>query len=165
LPYDNEDEAELAVACSETDNPRRPRRWSQAARLADREAPHFGALWTFLSQACATWPAHDADRYAGPFDRPTAGRVLIVGAVRDPLVPYTGVQRVARELPGARLLTLDSAGHLETNVGSACVRAAVERYFVDGVLPPADAVCAPDAQPFEPAASTLAGAAGWDDRR
>jgi len=148
--YDNEDEAQLAIACSETDNPRNPHRWAPVARLADRQAPYFGALWTFLSQACATWPARDSDRYLGPFDRPTAAPVLLVGTTHDPLVPFSGVERLARELPNATLLTLDSPGHLETNVSSACVRRAVERYLIAATLPPPATVCAPDTQPFEP---------------
>jgi len=148
--YDNEDEALLAIACSETDNPRDPRRWSAAARRAERRAPYFGSLWTFLSQACATWPGRDEDRYAGPFTRRPGAPLLVVGATRDPLAPFDAVRRITSELPRARLLTLDAAGHLETNVGSRCVRRAVERYLVDVVVPPAGAVCHADAEPFEP---------------
>ena len=147
--YDNEDEALLAVACSETGNPRHPAAWDLAARVAERQAPHFGALWTYLSQACATWPGRDRDRHTGPFTRRPAARTLVVATEHDPAAPYAGVQRVVRRLPGARLLTLRGAGHLETNVGSACVRDAVEDYLVGRIVPAAGATCDPDTAPFD----------------
>ena len=65
--YDNSREVLLAVACGETDNPSDSAVWPRAAHLADKASPYFGADWAFLSQACATWPAADQDRYAGPF--------------------------------------------------------------------------------------------------
>jgi hypothetical protein len=65
-------EALLAVVCSETDNPRVPAAWPLQARLADLATPYFGAAWTWISAPCATWPARDRDRYAGPWNRGTA---------------------------------------------------------------------------------------------
>ena len=47
--------------------------WPLAARVADHFTPYFGASWAYISQACATWPGRDADRYAGPFNRKTGG--------------------------------------------------------------------------------------------
>ena len=51
------DDAKLAIACGETDNPRFPQLWPLAARIADHFTPYFGASWAYISQACATWPA------------------------------------------------------------------------------------------------------------
>ena len=65
------DGAKLAIACSETDNPRVPALWPLAARIADHFTPYFGASWAYISQACATWPGRDTDRYTGPLDRKT----------------------------------------------------------------------------------------------
>ena len=65
-PEDDDSAAKLAIACGETDNPRLPLLWPLAARIADHFTPYFGASWTYISQACATWPGHDDDRYTGP---------------------------------------------------------------------------------------------------
>ena len=78
---DNGAEAKLAIACSETNNPRLPQLWPLAAAFADRVTPYFGASWAYISQACATWPARDLDRYAGPFDRKTAAPLLLANMV------------------------------------------------------------------------------------
>src|SRR6185295_1002599 len=77
-PYDNSREALLAVSCSETANPSVPALWPVTARLADAAVPYFGADWTWLSAACATWPVRDGDRYSGPFTAATAHPVLFV---------------------------------------------------------------------------------------
>lgn len=144
------DDAFAAVSCSETDNPTNPAAWPRAAAAADRRFPYFGREWTYVSQACATWPAHDADRYAGPFDHRTANPVLVVGTRFDPATRYQAAVEVSRELPGARLLTLDGYGHAAV-AKSACIDAAEARYFVDGELPAAGTVCPSDRQPFDPA--------------
>ena len=98
------DDAKLAIACGETDNPRLPRLWPLAARVADHFTPYFGASWAYISQACATWPARDADRYAGPFDRKTAAPLLLVNSRFDAASSYERAQRRrahARQRPPA----------------------------------------------------------------
>lgn len=146
----NDVDAFNAVACVDTVNPDDPHAWPRAADAADRQAPPFGRLWTWESDACATWGAEDADRYLGPFANPTAAPVLIVGNKLDPATPYRGAVALSRLMPESRLLTVDYAGH--TSLGqSTCVTRAVTRYLVDGTLPPEGKTCASDRQPFEPA--------------
>jgi hypothetical protein len=139
-----------AVACVDGVEPRSPLAWPAAALAQDRVAPYFGSAWTFPSQACATWPGQDTDRYAGPYDRPTAKPVLVVGTRFDPATPYQAARTVAGRLPGARLLTLDGYGHTSL-AQSACVDRYTAAYLLRGALPPAGATCRPDHQPFDPA--------------
>ena len=73
-----------------------------------------------MSQPCATWPATDDDRFAGPFTARTASPVLVVGNLYDPATPYSGAQTVAAQLPRARLLTLAGWGHTSL-AKSSCV--------------------------------------------
>jgi pimeloyl-ACP methyl ester carboxylesterase len=146
--YDNSHEALLAVACSETDNPRDLRRWTEDAASADRDTPYFGADWTWLSLPCATWPAHDRDRSTGPFDRRTANPVLFVNARFDAASPYDRAVDVASKVPGARLLTLEGAAHPASFVPDACLTEAIGRYLVEQQLPLTGAVCQPDIPPF-----------------
>ncbi len=123
------------------------------ARVADARAPGFGALWTYVSTPCATWPAKDPNRYQGPWDKETANPLLLVGNSRgDPATPYDDARTTAtRRLADARLLTLNSYGHTASYGGqSRCIDAAVDRYFVEGKLPPKGKVCQPNFGPFAP---------------
>ena len=145
----NDVDAFNAVACVDTRNPRDPQAWPRAADAADRAANPFGRLWTWESDACATWGAQDADVYRGPFTARTSAPVLVVGNRLDPATPYRGARALDRLLPRSRLLTVDYAGH--TSLGqSRCVTRAVTRYLLDQALPPEGAVCAADRAPFEP---------------
>jgi pimeloyl-ACP methyl ester carboxylesterase len=146
--YDNSREALFAVACSETDNPNAVSRWAKEAAAADRVTPYFGADWTWLSLPCASWPGRDRDRSSGPFDQPTANPLLFVNSRFDAASPYARAVEVAGRVPGARLLTLDGAGHPASFVPDERVNDAVGQYLVALRLPGAGAVCEPDLVPF-----------------
>jgi hypothetical protein len=145
--YDNGHEALTAIACGETDNPRDARVWPFAARIADRVTPCFGSPWAFISQPCATWPGFDRDRYAGPFDRRTRARLLVVNARYDAFWSLARARKVADSM-NARLLTVEGPGHSLEGTDSACADGAVERYLIAGELPAEGVVCAQDSAPF-----------------
>jgi pimeloyl-ACP methyl ester carboxylesterase len=153
--YDNSLEAKFAVACTDTDNPHNPSAWPRAARRADRRFPYFGAYWTYDSAACAAWPARDADRYAGPFTHRPAAPLLVIGTRFDPATRYQNAQITAREVPRARLLTLDGWGH-GSQSKSSCIVGYVAAYLLDQQLPAPGTACLPDTQPFEAASAATA---------
>jgi hypothetical protein len=98
---------------------------------------------------CASWQAQDPDRYTGPWDRPTANPVLVIGNRFDPATRYESAQALSHLLASSRLLTLDGWGH--TAFGkSACVEQAEVAYLVDRQLPPEGSVCKPTQLPFGP---------------
>ena len=142
------DAAKFAIACAETDNPPFPALWPLAARVADHFTPYFGASWAYISQACATWPGRDTDRYTGPFDRKTAAPLLLVNSRFDAASSYERAQVVERRLGSARLLTIEGAGHTQATIDSPCADRAIERYLIAGELPPRGAVCADQPDPF-----------------
>ena len=146
--YDNSREALLAVSCSETRNPANPRRWSAAAAAADRAAPYFGADFAWLSLPCATWPGHARDALAGRFGARTANPMLFVNTRFDAASPLERAAEVAARTPGARLLTVEGAGHPASFIPNGCVGAAVTAYLVDRILPATGAVCAAELEPF-----------------
>ncbi|MBK1786429.1 alpha/beta fold hydrolase [Prauserella sp. ASG 168] len=138
------------VFCADTDNPGNPWAWPVHARKADREAPGFGSQWTWLSLPCASWPASDPDRYAGPWDKQTANPVLVVGnSLGDPATPYDDAVSTSKRLGDARLLSLESFGH-GARGNSECIDSALDAYFIDGALPEEGTVCQPDRAPFDP---------------
>ena len=142
--YDNSREALFAVACSETDNPNAVSRWTKAAGAADRETPYFGADWTWLSLPCATWPASDRDRSTGSFNRPTAHPLLFVNSRFDAASPYARAVEVAGQVPSARLLTIEGAGHPASFIPNQCLSDATGQYLIELRLPDAGAFCEPD---------------------
>jgi pimeloyl-ACP methyl ester carboxylesterase len=111
-------------------------------------AGDVGRWWTWDYEPCATWPATAAERYVGPWDRPTANPVLVINNAYDPGTSYEGAQAMVRELARARLLTVDGYGHTVLLNPSACAYEHVSRYLIDGTLPPEGTMCPPDQEPF-----------------
>ncbi|MFR9731369.1 alpha/beta hydrolase [Saccharopolyspora sp. MS10] len=142
----------LSVMCNDGDNPGDPAVWPDHARRANEVGRGFGSYWTYLTLGCATWPGGpDPDRYTGPWDRETASPVLVIGNRQgDPATPYDDARKTSELLADARLLTFDSFGH-GARGESACVDAALNAYYGEGVLPAVGAVCEPDRGPFDPA--------------
>ncbi|GAA3545677.1 alpha/beta hydrolase [Amycolatopsis ultiminotia] len=141
-----------AVACTDSDNPRDPQAVGRYARLAEPSAPGFASAWGYRALPCASWPVTDPDRYTGPWNRPTANPVLLVGdRLGDPATPYEDAVSTSHLLGRARLLTADTAGHGVAYDGrNQCVDQWLDGYLTDLKLPPAGTVCAADRGPFDP---------------
>jgi pimeloyl-ACP methyl ester carboxylesterase len=136
-----------ATLCSDAENPRDPAVWWNYAHRADRIARGFGPYDVYKTLPCATWDLTDTGRYAGPWNHPTAPILLLANRQGDLETPYAGAQRTERLLANARLLTLDAYGH-GSRGKSACIDAALDRYFGTGAVPAPGTVCAPDRGPF-----------------
>jgi pimeloyl-ACP methyl ester carboxylesterase len=140
---------QIAVLCADTADPRGPRAYQAAARLAYARSGGFGLQSAWLQEPCAAWPAGAGqDRYTGPWNRPTAGPVLVIGNTGDPKTPYQGAVAMSRDLGRARLLTVDGFGHTELQNPSTCATSYEVSYLTTGALPPAGTVCAQDGTPF-----------------
>jgi pimeloyl-ACP methyl ester carboxylesterase len=154
-PYQQVLEGFAGVWCLDPDNPDHVSAWARAARAADRRDPYFGRPWIWFGSICASWPAKDTDRYTGPFNRPTANTVLVVGNRNDPATRYQDAVSTARILSRARLLTVAGSGHTSLFL-SSCADRHVNRYLLTGRVPPKGTVCGVDVVPFaEPAATAL----------
>ena len=136
-----------AVLCSESPNPGPAGYRGLDSFAFDRSGP-AGPYWLWSSAACADWPATAADRYAGPWSRPTANPILLIGNSHDPATPYRGAVAMARQLARARLLTVDGYGHSALLNTSTCANDYESRYFIHGRLPPKGARCSQDIPPF-----------------
>jgi pimeloyl-ACP methyl ester carboxylesterase len=139
----------LAVVCSDSPNPRDPAAYPAAARRAYTRSGAFGPQKTWFLVACADWPAAAAqDRYSGPWNRPTASTILLIGNTGDPDTPYYGSVAMSRDLARARLLTVDEYGHTEGSNPDTCATDYENRYLLTGALPPPRTVCKQHAAPF-----------------
>jgi pimeloyl-ACP methyl ester carboxylesterase len=142
-------EQTLAVLCSDSPNPRDPAAYPAAARSAYARSGAFGPEQPWKTEACADWPAAAAqDRYAGPWNRPTATTILVLGNTGDPVLPYQDSVAMSRDLARARLLTVDGYGHTEAGNPSTCATNYETRYLLTGALPPPRTTCKENATPF-----------------
>ncbi|MFF2626233.1 alpha/beta hydrolase [Kitasatospora griseola] len=139
----------LAVVCSDSAGPSATADHTGTAALARARSGPVGPWFAWIDERCAGWPARDAVRYDGPWNRRTARPVLVVANTGDPAMPYAGSQAMARSLGRAELLTVDGFGHTVLANPSDCAARYEARYLVDGVLPPSGTVCAPNHRPFE----------------
>jgi pimeloyl-ACP methyl ester carboxylesterase len=142
-------EQTYAVYCDDTADPRSPRDYAAAARLAYARAGGFGLDWTWPEEACADWPDGAArDRYTGPWNRRTASPILVIGNTGDSNTPYQDSVAMSRDLARARLLTVDGYGHTEFLNPSTCATNYEISYLTTGALPPPGTVCAQNGTPF-----------------
>jgi len=146
--YPNFVEGFPAVACGDSDNPDSYSAWSAAGAASDAAFGYFGRIWTWASSICAEWPAADADRYMGPFNKQTANPVLVVGTRYDPATRYEGALTAHALLPNSRLLTVEGWGHTSLFL-SACADAIASTYLLTSTAP-ASSVCTQDFTPFAP---------------
>ena len=139
----------LAVLCSDSPNPRSLSAYAADARLAYARSGGIGLGWVWPTVACAQWPGHGAaDRYTGPWDRPTAHTILLLGNTGDAVLPYRDTLAMEHNLARARLLSIAGYGHTELSNPSTCALDYELSYLQTGSLPPAGTVCPQDAAPF-----------------
>lgn len=139
----------LATTCSDVPSPTDQAAYPAAARVAYARSGGFGLYSAWQFEPCAHWPAQAAtDRYTGPYDRPTASTILVIGNTTDPATPYRDSVAMSRDLARARLLTIDGYGHTLAGNPSTCAAGYVAGYLSAGTLPPAGTTCHQDATPF-----------------
>ena len=146
--YTGRDQIDAEV-CADTSDPRGTRAYQAAARLAFVRSGAFGVDLAWRDEPCAAWPAGASqDDYTGPWNRPTASPILVIGNTGDPNTPYHSSIAMSRDLGRARLLTVDEFGHTEFLNPSTCAEGYEFSYLTTGALPPTGTVCAQDGTPF-----------------
>jgi pimeloyl-ACP methyl ester carboxylesterase len=144
-------DSQAAITC--TDSPARqgPQTWPAVIARLSRVSPWAGPFVGWSNWApCASWRAHAADRYTGPWSARTRNPILVIGTTFDPASPYANARRVARLLPNAVLLTHDGYGHTSEADPSQCVNRLTSAYLVDLEAPKRGTVCRSDRPPFDP---------------
>jgi pimeloyl-ACP methyl ester carboxylesterase len=143
-PYYTGTEQQLAIMCADSPNPTSPAAYAAAAAVNT-----FAPTFAWVTLGCAHWPAAAAqDRYTGPWNRPTASTIMLIGNTGDPVTAYPDSVAMSRDLANARLLTVDGYGHTTANNPSTCAINAAVAYTVNGTLPAPGAVCQQDINPF-----------------
>jgi hypothetical protein len=142
-------EQQYAVLCPDEADPHGASDYAAAARLAQARAGGYGLLDAWNEEPCADWPGTSAqDRYTGPWNRPTASTILVIGNTGDPATSYQSSVAMSRDLAHARLLTVREFGHTEFFNPDTCATSNEVSYMTTGALPPVGTVCPPDGTPF-----------------
>lgn len=130
----------LVYRCN--DHPQRLGGAALAAAVAGERsaAPMFGPYLLGQVGLCSSWPAPQAA--LGGVTAAGAPPILVVGAVDDPVSPFSEVRSLSAELDSATLLTWES-GTNGAYPASTCVKAAVDGYLLTGRMPPSNTVCPP----------------------
>jgi pimeloyl-ACP methyl ester carboxylesterase len=137
-------EQQLAIMCADSPNPRDFAAYDAAAAVNTMAPTHV-----YDTLGCADWPAAAAqDRYAGPWNRPTASTILLIGNTGDPVTAYQDSIAMSRDLARARLLTVDGYGHTTTNNPSTCPIDVAVTYTITGALPAPGTVCQQNITPY-----------------
>ena len=133
----------FGINCTDSPNPG-PSAFRRFDPVTFGRAGAPGRFWLWATEVCSTWPATAPNRYTGPWDRMTAGPVLVITTTHDPATSYEAAVALSRVLARGRLLTVDGYGH---GTKSACTDRHVVRFLVRRVLPPRGARCRGE-QPF-----------------
>jgi hypothetical protein len=102
-------------------------------------APHFGEASINGLMPCAFWPVPPTGR-PRTMTAHGAPSILVVGGTGDPATPYSWAKALASQLERAVLLTRTGEGHVSYDK-SDCVRAAVDKYLLEIILPAPNTVC------------------------
>jgi pimeloyl-ACP methyl ester carboxylesterase len=145
--YASPPEQSLALLGGDAPNPTDPRSWFAQGKLAEERAGGMGLVVSWGSVATAYWPTND-NRYTGPWDKVTAGPMLLVGVTGDPGTPYGTTARLVGSIPNARLLTVEGEGHTVHYNPEPAVHDVLTAYLVDGVLPEPGATLTQRTSPF-----------------
>ncbi|MFI8976043.1 alpha/beta fold hydrolase [Nocardia asteroides] len=144
----NRVEAFYSIQCADSAVPTDPAAYSRAGAAEELRVPYFGRTAVFNATPCAFWPAHDPDRYTGPWNRPTAAPILVLNSRFDPATPLRGALAGAAQLADAHVVVVEGAGHSTMYVPSTCAEHVKRDYLFTGQLPPADLRCGIDHSPF-----------------
>ena len=115
----------------------------QTKALADDWAttyPTFGESLAWGLLACAGWPAAQEPPITAIAAK-GAAPVLVIGNKHDPATPGVWAERLASSLENGHLLTWQGRNHTAYGEGSECIDAAVDAFFVEGVIPAQGTIC------------------------
>src|SRR2546423_11165513 len=108
--------------------------------------PRYG--WGFWAPCASGWPAHDPQRYAGPWNATTKTPILLINARYDPATGYGNAQVAEKRLRNAVLLTMDGWGHPSYQVPSTCIDEWRGPHPPHLLPPPRAPPCTPPAGPY-----------------
>ena len=115
--------------------------WEAAADQIAKENPILGGDFGFASAGLGAWPV-PSRATRRPLTAAGAPDILLIGTTNDPATPYQMALNLHDEMPNSVLLTVEGWDHTAYNSqAGACVVGAVDRFLLNGELPPEGSVC------------------------
>lgn len=139
--YANGFEIYFAVSCIDSEWPSDPNDLFAAAEEAGRDFPRVGEGLLNDYVRCSLWPVEPDPVIPISNDLEGLPPVLVISTTGDPATPYVSGVNVAKQIPGAVLITNEGEGHTIFGQGKACVDDAVTDYLIDEEVPSDDVVC------------------------
>ena len=136
----NAADARQSILCLDHPAPRDPDAYPALAEASKAQAPVFGPVFTWAALSCGVWPV-PSTLTPGPTRAAGAPPILVVGTTGDPATPQVWARSLAGQFEHGVLVLRQGAEHVAYYY-SACVRAIVDRYVVDGLVPASGTTCA-----------------------
>ncbi|TFK70843.1 hypothetical protein BDN72DRAFT_498595 [Pluteus cervinus] len=114
----------------------------------DTIAPWGGGIMSLNFLDCTGWPKFRRTNFQGPFSATTNFPILLIGNTADPVTPLRSARKMSAGFKNSVLLRQDSAGHTSLSSPSSCTLQMIQDYFVNGLLPDENTVCAIDGSPW-----------------
>ena len=133
--YDGGFEIYFAVSCLDDTWPSNPDTVIAAAAAAEKKTPRFGGPIVIDYIRCAMWPAKSKPLHPVPASTKGLPPIVVVSTTHDPATPYQNGVDVAKQIPGAVLVTNEGEGHTVVGQGKPCIDDMATAYFVDLKVP------------------------------
>jgi pimeloyl-ACP methyl ester carboxylesterase len=139
--FDSAFEIYFAVSCLDDTWPSDPEKVIDASIEAEKKVPRFGGPIVVDYVRCALWPTPSKPLEPVPADTKGLPPIVVVSTTNDPATPYENGVAVAKQIPGAVLVTNEGEGHTVVGSGKPCIDDMARDYFVDLTVPKNGLVC------------------------
>jgi pimeloyl-ACP methyl ester carboxylesterase len=136
----NAADARQSILCLDHPAPRDPNAYPALAEASKAQAPVFGPVFTWAALSCGVWPV-PSTLTPKPVRAAGSPPIIVVGTTGDPATPEVWARALAGQFEHGVLVLRQGAEHVAYYY-SACVRAIVDRFVVDGVTPASGTACA-----------------------
>ena len=136
----NAADARHAIVCLDHPSPRDPAAYPSLAAAFGTQAPVFGPVFAWSVLSCGVWPT-PATLAPRPVRAAGSPPIMVIGTTGDPATPQAWAEALAGQLEAGVLVLRHGAEHV-AYFYSACVRALVDKYLVDGRAPADGTTCA-----------------------
>jgi pimeloyl-ACP methyl ester carboxylesterase len=139
--YDSGFEIYFAVSCLDDPWPKDPQAILDRAAQVGKQYPLFGEAIVGDYVRCALWPTPPQPLRPVPADTKGLPPIVVVSTTHDPATPYENGVAVAKQIPGAVLVTNEGEGHTIVGQGKPCIDDLVAAYLVDLTVPDDGTTC------------------------
>lgn len=133
--YNNGFEIYFSVSCLDSAWPEDPEEVFAAAKEAGKKYPRVGEGLLNDYVRCTLWPTDPDPLVPITSDLEGLAPVVVISTTGDPATPYQSGVRVAKQIPGAVLMTNEGEGHTIFANGKACIDDPVVAYLTDLEVP------------------------------